>query len=52
MLSNCSALPLSLYWCHVVSALLTDCESQLLGRSIDLNRLITQRVSAALYKSL
>lgn len=25
---------------------------QLLGRSIDLNRLITQRVSAALYKSL
>lgn len=52
MLSNGSALPLSLYWCHVVSALLTDCESQLLGRSIDLNRLITQRVSAALYKSL
>lgn len=25
---------------------------QLLGRSIDLNRLITQRVSTALYKSL
>lgn len=25
---------------------------QLLGRSIDLNRLITQRVSAAMYKSL
>lgn len=35
-----------------MSALLTGCESQLLGRSIDLNRLITQRVSAALYKSL
>lgn len=31
---------------------LTGCESQLLGRSIDLNRLITQRISAALYKSL
>lgn len=28
------------------------CKPQLLGRSIDLNRLITQRVSAALYKSL
>lgn len=26
--------------------------SQLLGRSIDLNRLITQRISAAMYKSL
>ena len=26
--------------------------AQLLGRSIDLNRLITQRVSAAMYKSL
>lgn len=25
---------------------------QLLGRSIDLNRLITQRISAAMYKSL
>lgn len=25
---------------------------QLLGRSIDLNRLVTQRVSAAMYKSL
>lgn len=31
---------------------LTGCEPQLLGRSIDLNRLITQRVSAALYKSM
>ncbi|GAA6081215.1 cytoplasmic FMR1-interacting protein 1 homolog, partial [Tachysurus ichikawai] len=29
-----------------------DFPHQLLGRSIDLNRLITQRVSAALYKSL
>ena len=28
------------------------CVSQLLGRSIDLNRLITQRISAAMYKSL
>lgn len=28
------------------------CNSQLLGRSIDLNRLITQRISAAMYKSL
>lgn len=36
----------------VVSASLTGGQSQLLGRSIDLNRLITQRVSAALYKSL
>lgn len=33
-------------------ASLTACKPQLLGRSIDLNRLITQRVSAALYKSL
>lgn len=33
-------------------ASLTVCKPQLLGRSIDLNRLITQRVSAALYKSL
>lgn len=31
---------------------LTGCKLQLLGRSIDLNRLITQRISAALYKSL
>lgn len=31
---------------------LTRCAPQLLGRSIDLNRLITQRISAALYKSL
>lgn len=37
---------------HVVSASLTVCKPQLLGRSIDLNRLITQRISAALYKSL
>lgn len=28
------------------------CVLQLLGRSIDLNRLITQRISAAMYKSL
>lgn len=28
------------------------CLPQLLGRSIDLNRLITQRISAAMYKSL
>lgn len=47
-----SVLPQSLYWCHVMTALLSGCESQLLGRSIDLNRLITQRVSAALHKSL
>lgn len=33
-------------------ASLTVCKPQLLGRSIDLNRLITQRVSAALYKSM
>lgn len=30
----------------------SPCVSQLLGRSIDLNRLITQRISAAMYKSL
>lgn len=29
-----------------------SCVFQLLGRSIDLNRLITQRISAAMYKSL
>lgn len=29
-----------------------SCVAQLLGRSIDLNRLITQRISAAMYKSL
>lgn len=51
------AVPITLIslHCHRSSfaiILLTGCESQLLGRSIDLNRLITQRVSAALYRSL
>ena len=37
--------------CFLLLTLSTLC-AQLLGRSIDLNRLITQRVSAAMYKSL
>lgn len=41
-----------LWLCLSCSCPLFPCVHQLLGRSIDLNRLITQRVSAAVYKSL
>lgn len=37
---------------HTVFFINPCCLTQLLGRSIDLNRLITQRISAAMYKSL
>lgn len=47
-----SMLAPPLFCLHAVFLLLTGYELQLLGRSIDLNRLITQRISAALYKSL
>ena len=38
--------------CYAIFPKCSSCVSQLLGRSIDLNRLITQRISAAMYKSL
>lgn len=37
---------------RIVKPIGFSCVLQLLGRSIDLNRLITQRISAAMYKSL
>lgn len=41
-----------LFVCFTVILNHPSCVLQLLGRSIDLNRLITQRISAAMYKSL
>lgn len=38
--------------CYIALRNRSRCVLQLLGRSIDLNRLITQRISAAMYKSL
>lgn len=44
--------PCTLFVCYTVFPNHSSCVLQLLGRSIDLNRLITQRISAAMYKSL
>lgn len=46
-ISNCTC-----FACHTLSHTCSLCFLKLLGRSIDLNRLITQRISAAMYKSL
>lgn len=48
----CSLAKPYCFWGSFSNLIALGSAIQLLGRSIDLNRLITQRISAAMYKSL